>query len=969
MTVSPISETLESEYLAQNKDFGSTLAESAVNLSIPYVDDNYGIIDGIIDPTEYSFTYTDPVTGVNAYFEHNSTVLYLGLEARTSGWIGLAWQNYTDTFTSTGLNNSDVIVGYSPGSSLDEYWRVRSTDAVTVHYLLSLRNGTVIQEADYPDITSEQPLEEVPALQVYKDAILGMRIGEVRHFVIPADQAYNQKGHELYGFDLIYDIELTRIFRTGETRTANPAEQSEIVYSDEYGTSTFQHLPDSDQTMIIQADGSDNGTYTQLEFAILLNSTDTDDIPLYNSTDIQFPFVFMFGNSEELNGLPVQHTYWTEPALVIIEPNAPPALVIENPEDDAVLEWVINLQLNATDDWVINASYRIDQEDWSSLEYDFISGFWEANVDLSEYAEGAHIISFNATDISNATAVDSVNVVIDRPTAPLLGMKVDVRRVFVPTQHYGSRIEDDYTLVNNGSAPISSIDLYLQDKYASNFLSMDVEDVDGNEVLLVRLEDSNGMMHWRLHFNEPIGFQEQYSFTTVMYMTSLFWITDSTEWEYQLTFLKYPLLPYIIRNGEFALAFEQGGSLVPTEEIPDSTDNNLAPFTLTNFSVALRLFNIHVVADRITRVTVDAWGWLTYREKVTLDNTGAAALHSIAFSIPAYSTSIVIYDEVGVLAWSQSRILEPEFNETRVITVNLDNDRFGGGLESGFKYTFTVDYVVQASSYQKTVANGNQLDVPMAVLADVLIQKHTVDVVLTTTVSMTEASEGYRTLYDVFDITLRYTAYNTTFHNPIPIEVVYITTLGAAARPAIFSLMIGFVGLIYVALRKVELPEEVTGPRDDDDIIDFQPKQVGAPSELLREFANLYSRKTALNMDREKLDAARRRGKVKKREYMIRERDIKQQIEEIDDKLPSLRADMISHGARYRDLVGQLELQDERIEGAKAGLRQLLLRKKKQRISRVAFEKSRQDYLKTIQKATSASDRILLSLQEEAGDV
>jgi chromosome segregation ATPase len=181
--------------------------------------------------------------------------------------------------------------------------------------------------------------------------------------------------------------------------------------------------------------------------------------------------------------------------------------------------------------------------------------------------------------------------------------------------------------------------------------------------------------------------------------------------------------------------------------------------------------------------------------------------------------------------------------------------------------------------------------------------------------------------------------------------------------------MIGFVGLIYVVSRKVELPEEVTGPRDVDDIIDSQPKQVGAPPELLREFANLYSRKTALNMDLEKLDAARRRGKVKKREYMIRERDLKQQTEEIDDKLPQLREEMISHGSKYREIVGQLELQDERIEGAKAGLRQLLLRKKKQRISRVAFEKSRQDYLKTIQKATSASDRILLSLQEEAGDI
>ena len=77
----------------------------------------------------------------------------------------------------------------------------------------------------------------------------------------------------------------------------------------------------------------------------------------------------------------------------------------------------------------------------------------------------------------------------------------------------------------------------------------------------------------------------------------------------------------------------------------------------------------------------------------------------------------------------------------------------------------------------------------------------------------------------------------------------------------------------------------------------------------------------------------------------------------------------MSHGSRYRDMVAQLELQVEKIEGAKAGLRQLLLRKKKQRISRVAFERTREDYLKTIKRATSETDKILLSIQEEAGDI
>jgi hypothetical protein len=971
MAVAPISETLEPEHVAQSKDFGSTLAESEVNLSIPYSDNHYGSADGIIDPWEYAFSYTDPVTGVTAYVEHNGTVVYIGLEAMTSGWIGLAWQNYTDNFSGAGLNNSDVIVGYAPGETHpSDYWRVLPTDAVTVHYVLTSRDGSFMQEADFPDITSTDAVEDLPALQGYKDAIIGMRLGEIRHFVIPAEEAYTQPDHELYGKDLVYDIELTRISRATIERVANPADQCEIVYSDEYGTSTFQHLPDMNQSRIIQADGFDNGTYTQVEYAILLNSTDVDDIQLFNSTDIQFPFVFMFGNSEELNGLPVQHTYWTEPALVNLVPNTPPTMVVESPEQDEVVEWVASLRLNATDDFVQTAVYKIDDADsWTNLTYNFESKLWEANADMSSYDDGLHTITFNASDPSGVFGIAMVDIEVNIPYVPNLGMRVDVTRTFITSEHYGAQVTDGYTIVNNGSAPINSLDVFLPDRYSGNFLSMSAIDLGENEVQVIRMDDSDGMLHWRLYFYEPIGFQESYSFETTMYMTSLFWVTDPTEWEYRLEFLKYPLLSYVIRQAHFTLNFEQGGSLIPNEEVPDSDESSLVPFTETEFSVLIRLFSNNVVGDRETSVTIDAWGWLTYQETVSLENTGAGALNTILFTLPAYSASITIYDQVGVLAQSQRTVSYGEFNESSRISVNLIADRFAQGLESEFKYTFQVDYVVQASSYQESAANGNKLSLPMAVLADVLIREHSIEVILPASVSFVEATNDYRTLFGVFDTSLRYMSYNTTQRNPFEIEVVYQVTIGAAARPAIFALMIGVIGLIYVTRRKVELPEEVTGPRIDDEFDDSQPRQIGAPSDLLSEFANLYSRKTALNMDLEKLEAARRRGKVKKREYMIRERDLKQQIDEIDSNLPSLRDDMISYGPRYRDLVAQLELQDERIEGAKAGLRQLLLRKKKQRISRAAFEKSRQDYLKTIQKATTATDRILLSIQEEAGEL
>jgi hypothetical protein len=971
MALTPISDTLESEHLAQSKNFGSTLAEAEMNLSIPYVDNHYGSADGIIDPWEYASKYTDPVTGVNAYVEHNGTVLYIGLEAMTSGWIGFAWQNYTDSFSGAGLNNSDVIVGYTPGETHpSDIWRVEPTDAVTVHYVLTRRDGTFLQEADFPDLTSTDTVESLPALQGYKDAILGMRIGEIRHFVIPAEEAYDTPGHQLYGQDLVYNIELTRIQRASIDRIENPADQCDIVYSDEYGTSTFQHQPDGDQSRILQANGFDNGTYTQVEYAILMNSTDVNDIGLFNSTDIQFPFVFMFGANEELNGLPTQHTFWAEPALADFVPNAPPTLYVENPAPDATIEWVAELQLNATDDYVQTAVYKIDDEDsWTNMTYNFESKLWEANADMSSYEDGPHTITFNATDPSGLSGLATVDIVVNIPYAPNLGMSVDVVRSLLTTEHFGNEVKDTYTVTNNGSSPINSLDVYLPERYSDNFLSIEAIDLDGNEVQVIRMEDSNGLLHWRMYFYRPIGYQESYVFDTTMYMTSLFWLTIPDEWEYRLEFLKYPLLSYVIHRGEFALNFEQGGSLIPNEEIPDSVEENIVPFTETEFSVRLRLFSNNIVGNRKTTVIIDAWGWMTYRETISLDNTGGGVLNNIVFTLPAYSASVTIYDEVGILAQSQRTIYQPSFNESTTITVNFIADRFSLGLLPGYKYTFQVDYVVQSSSFQEAIETGSKLAIPMAVLTDVLIHEHEIDVVLPVSVSFVEASEGYRMIYGVFDTSLRYTSYNTTRRNPFAIELVYQVSLGAAARPTIFALAIGFIGLLYVTRRKVELPEEVTGPRVDEEFDDSQQRQIGAPPELLSEFANLYSRKTALNMDLEKLEAARRRGKIKKREYMIRERDLKQQIEEIDSSLPNLRDDMISYGPRYRDLVAQLELQDERIEGAKAGLRQLLLRKKKQRISRAAFEKSRQDYLKTIQKATTATDRILLSIQEEAGDL
>ena len=112
--------------------------------------------------------------------------------------------------------------------------------------------------------------------------------------------------------------------------------------------------------------------------------------------------------------------------------------------------------------------------------------------------------------------------------------------------------------------------------------------------------------------------------------------------------------------------------------------------------------------------------------------------------------------------------------------------------------------------------------------------------------------------------------------------IVYQTTLSSSARPIIFAMIIGLVAAVYVAFRRVEMIEAISGSSDGDDASD-DVRQTGAPPEELSNFGNIYSRKTALSMDLEKLESSRRKGKASKKEYMIRDKDIKAQIDSIDN--------------------------------------------------------------------------------------
>ncbi len=964
IAIAPITENSNSSIVTTDVSSDYKIAESLMDIAIPYIDAHYGSADGIIDPTEYSVEYTDSVTGITVHMEHNGTVLFVGLEAPTSGWIAFGWQNYTSGFNTEGLNGSDLIFGYAPGEPHADVPRVTGSEPVTVHYILKFQNGTIFQEGDVPGDDSTTPISDELLLPDYRDQIYGMRVGETRHFIIPAERGYNRVGELLYGEDLEYIITLNRIAGNYD----NPTDSSEVVYSDQHGLSTYQHLPDSNQEQILAANASDDGTRTQLEYFIKMMSSDSDDISLINSTELRYPLTLLFGATEDITQLPVQHSDWSKPIMINFVPNVGPTVEVVSHEQDEVIEWVANFQVEASDNtYVRRVECKIDdEEEWQPLKYDFLSNLWKITLDASLYSEDNHVATFRAIDPSNTTGYTTLDFLIDRPYVPFLGMRVEVARTVNTELFQTTSVDDTFTVRNNGSAPIGAIELYLPLSYANNFLSIYGNDENGKSLKIVRLDDSEDVMRWRVYFFQSVGYDEDYQFTVVSNYHSLTSILEFDENLYSLKFLRFPVVPYVLTKASLTINTRSGDSLEGAS--PDTTETNIAPMTISVFSMTMTSYTPLIVGHRTTEIIMDSWGWLNYKETITLDNIGPSRENILLFTVPAYSTGIKIYDQVGVLAASQPG--DYNWNQTLNLQINLRTDRFGvDGFMPDYSYTFFITYSIQTEKHQEAINTGNKLDIPLGTMGELRIVEHQIDVIIPDSLGIVDITDGYRRLYGVFDSTYRFTQYNGTKYNPLQISVIYQVSIAVLSRPLLFALIIGLVALAYVALRKVEVAAETLSPRIDDDYDAADSRPTGAPPEIVRKFATLYSRKTSLNIDLEKLEASRRRGKIKQREFMLRDRDIKSQIENIDTELVGVRGELLGYGSRYRDMIGQLELENEKIEGAKAGLRQLLRRKKKAQISRAAFEKIRQDYLKTIKKATTATDRILLTLQEEAGDI
>lgn len=98
-----------------------------------------------------------------------------------------------------------LIIFYSiPAVGYSETTGVELGDTITVRYDLTFENGTYIQSNE--NFTSELSYDKL--IDGFVNGLLGMKIDEMKSFVVPPEEGYTNPDHQLYGETLNFDVYL-----------------------------------------------------------------------------------------------------------------------------------------------------------------------------------------------------------------------------------------------------------------------------------------------------------------------------------------------------------------------------------------------------------------------------------------------------------------------------------------------------------------------------------------------------------------------------------------------------------------------------------------------------------------------------------------------------------------------------------------------------------------------------------------
>ena len=539
---------------------------------------------------------------------------------------------------------------------------------------------------------------------------------------------------------------------------------------------------------------------------------------------------------------------------------------------------------------------------------------------------------------------------------------IELQRTINAGQYGVLHVDDGFSIRNDGSSPVSSIDFGFSRVYRDKFFYAQAKDDQGKTLQLDADVNKTSEFYWmRAYFPQELGFNKTLKFTV---NSVFFGLLNPVQAGFEYNFTAAPVLTqdarfanvtYVAVGGsDFRIPSKSSYRITTVGAFPALTreykpwkaysdETFYAPYTSVNqFILDLKW------AKRDIKLGND--GSLKVADSYRFHNP-SVPVTNFPIVLPEGAVNVMAYDYVGAM-WTIPQNPPPPYQ------IAL-SPRYGGGIKTQGNFTFTLTYDLPQSKYLKQVGWWGSYNLTFALLNnkdDYVYEEATVNIVTPDGMKVTNLNvqpfspasdalqvdpngqtfrlRGATALHDLgFNVILNYLLFWSAFE-PLP----WIISLEVVI----------FAFAAYVRLtRRPEL-------------------EVPAPVEKLREFVSLYDERLALSRELVAMEDEVARGSLMRHEFRRRRRVMELRLDELNRSLMRVKVELRAISQHYDDLIRRIDRAEAEVEASRASVNQLRSQYRAGKTTRETFDSMMADISKRIDRAEGTVETILITLREEA---
>jgi hypothetical protein len=539
---------------------------------------------------------------------------------------------------------------------------------------------------------------------------------------------------------------------------------------------------------------------------------------------------------------------------------------------------------------------------------------------------------------------------------------IDVVRNVTAGQYGVGHISDKFTLLNNGTTPVSFLDIAIPRTLLSNFTYADAKDSLGNQLTLEGDVNKTSQFYWmRVHFAQDLGSNKNYTFTV---SSTIGEIVNSESYGYLINMTAAPILTQDARTANVTFYAPQGSAfrLPPNSTYVQTTVGGFPG--LSRLYKPWRAYSIDMFTAIYTAINQYLLNLNSVERQIVIGNDGTVGVKdtyhfhnpsnagtSLTITLPDGAYNVMSYDEVGAL-W-----VSPQ-NPSAPYQVQLQ-PRGGTQINPNENFTVTLTYNVPQSKYVSQLNWWGSYNLTFALLDnkdDFLYKEATVTIVTPDGISFTNfklppqspMSKPIQVSQDDRNFKLQ----DVTSQVPLNFGLTFSFVPFWSAFP-----VLPWVAGLEVAILAFALVVRIRRPAE---------LAVPIPVEKLREFVGLYDERLALTRELVVMEEEVSRGGLVKHEFRRRRKVMELRLDELNKSLMSVKAELRTTTPRHEELIRRIDRAEAEIETSRAGINQVRGQYRAGKITRETYDHLTNDISKRIDRAEEAVETSLITLREEA---